>query len=238
MIINKDIEPKVHSIKTVSLTEQAFEAVRHAIFTGQFLPGDPLREMHLARDLGVSQVVVREALVKLERLGLVVREANRGSFVTKLSRQEVSERTAVRVALEQMAFVAAAPNLAPDDSMILRRLSQDIEKEKADGRFFESAQFDFDFHSYVWRRANNDTLARHLEQVTVPLFAFISILRRSNLEGFETHRPPTHDELVDALETGHARQIKKAIREHLEFSYERFLQSGIDDFQTLARKLA
>ena len=59
-------------------------------------PGDPLRELHLARELGVSQATVREGLVQLERLGLVVRTPNIGTHVTKLSRQEIEERVELR----------------------------------------------------------------------------------------------------------------------------------------------
>ena len=228
---------KVQPIKNTSLMAQAFETICDAIFAGEFLPGDPLRELHLARDLQVSQVVVREALVKLEHLGLVVRESNRGTIVTKLSSKEVRERLTIRAALEEIAFAEAAPYITREDARELRRLGDEISEGAAKNRFFESAQADLRFHRRVWEKSGNQTLYNTLDQVTVPLFAFISILRRSNLESLRDSQQ-SHEELVEALEGGSARVIKKAIRLHIESSYERFLVSGIKDFQVLAQKLA
>src|ERR1700732_3057834 len=64
-------------VRTDSLASQAFTIIKDAIFTGQFQPGQLLRELHLARMLNVSQATIREALVQLEQVGLVVREQNR-----------------------------------------------------------------------------------------------------------------------------------------------------------------
>lgn len=227
----------VQPIKNASLMAQAFESLRDAIFAGRLLPGDPLRELHLARDLRVSQVVVREALVKLEHMGLVVRAPNRGTMVTKLSSREVRERLAIRVALEEIAFAEAAPHVTPQDARELRRLGDEISRGLKAKNFFEAAQADLGFHRYVWEKSGNETLSNMLTQVTVPLFAFVSILRRSGFEGLKDAQK-SHEELVEALEGGSVRIVKRAIRQHIESSYETFLESGVEDFQILARKLA
>lgn len=228
---------RVQPIKTASLMSQALDSLRDAIFAGKFLPGDPLREMHLARDLRVSQVVVREALVKLEHLGLVVREPNRGTIVTRLSSREVRERLAVRTSLEEMAFAEASPRLTEADARHLQKLGEEISRGLAAENFFDSAQADLSFHRYVWDKSGNETLSHTLTQVTVPLFAFVSILRRSGFEGLGDAQQ-SHEELVGALEAKSARAVKRAIRHHIESSYETFLRSGVEDFQSLARKLA
>lgn len=76
--------PHLQPVRASSLKEQAAGAIRAAIFGGQFGPGDPLRELHLARDLKVSQPTVREALLELEAEGLVIRKANVGTEVTNM----------------------------------------------------------------------------------------------------------------------------------------------------------
>lgn len=227
----------VQPIKTVSLMAHALEAIRGAIFAGKFLPGDPLRELHLARDLQVSQVVVREALVKLEHMGLVVREPNRGTIVTKLTSVEVRERLAVRVVLEEMAFAEAAPHIALHDAHELRLLGDEISRRLRSENFFEAAQADLSFHRYVWEKSGNEILSNTLTQVTVPLFAFVSILQRNGFESLKGAQK-SHEELVKALESKSARIVKRAIHQHIESSYEKFLESGVEDFQVLARKLA
>lgn len=228
---------KIQPIKTSTLMAQAFESLRDAIFTGRLLPGEHLREMHLARDLEVSQVVIREALVKLEHLGLVVRLSNRHTTVTKMSSKEIAERLAIREQLEAMAFVAAAVNITADDVAELKRISREIARTLEQKDYFESAQADLYFHRYVWGLADNEILYHTLNNVTVPLFAFLVILRRTGYESLEEIYDP-HEKLVVVLEAKNQSEIENAVRQHIRCSYDRFLMSGISDMQVLARKIA
>lgn len=224
-------------IKPLSLMEQTLNSIRDAIFSGEFLPGEPLRELNLAGRLGVSQIVVREALVKLEHLGLVVRTANRGTIVTKLSTKELRGRLTVRIALEEIAFVEAASRITPQDIKELRRLDSEIVRAHSLELDFEATQSDLGFHRLVWECSDNEPLYNTLNQIAVPLFAFIFLLRKSKLVEIVDPRAP-HEALTGALESGSARAIKKAIREHIGPSYKQFLESGIEDFQALVQKLA
>jgi DNA-binding GntR family transcriptional regulator len=54
------------------------ERLRAAILGGHFGPGERLREEALAGAMGVSRGPVREALLRLEREGLLVIRRNRG----------------------------------------------------------------------------------------------------------------------------------------------------------------
>lgn len=230
---NRILQP----IKNNSLSAQVFETLRAAIFEGTFRPGDPLREMHIARDLQVSQVVIREALLQLERLGLVVRVPNTGTSVTKLSKKEIQERVAIRLQLEELAFVEAAKRVTPDNVAELGRRLAILSAAIASNAYIEMQQADLDFHQYVWEMSGNDLLSQTLEQTTAPLFAFISLLRKSGLESLrDTVR--SHERLVLALRSNNAERIKKEVRQHIEPSYSKFLESDIQDFQVLAQKYA
>src|SRR5580704_16956508 len=104
---NKKLTP----IRAGSLRQQVQERVFEAILAGHFLPGDPLRELDLARDLRVSQATVRDALMRLESTGLVVRVPNKETRVTRLSQHDLRERKHVRTILEPEAAVEAAGRL-------------------------------------------------------------------------------------------------------------------------------
>lgn len=239
MIIDNDnaLRTKVAPIKTSSLMSQTFEAIRDAIFTGQFLPGEHLRELHLSRDLQVSQVVVREALVKLEHLGLVVRSSNRHTTVAKMSSKEIAERLKIREPLEKMAFIEAAPLLDAADLAELKRVSQEISRNIERQDFFESAQSDLYFHRYIWEKSDNEILYSTLNNVTTPLFAFLVILRRAGFESLNTTYEP-HEKLIIALERNVPGEIEEAVHQHIENSYAGFLESGISDLEALAKKIA
>ena len=77
--------------------------LRAAIISGVLPPGVRLPEIRLARQLGVSQAVIREALSDLEALGLVVRRPGIGSSVVELSSEDLLQIYAVRAELEVLA---------------------------------------------------------------------------------------------------------------------------------------
>src|SRR5690348_18451865 len=104
------IEP-LSSLDRSTLRERALEALRSAITSGQYRPGDHLGEVELASHLGVSRGTVREALRHLQQEGLVT-AGNRGMLrVNTVSPKEVRELFRVRAALEGLAVaeIIASP---------------------------------------------------------------------------------------------------------------------------------
>src|SRR4051795_11151040 len=94
-----------------TLRERALEALRSAITSGQYRPGDHLGEVELGKHLGVSRGTVREALRHLQQEGLVT-AGNRGMLrVSSVSPQEIRELFRVRAALEGLAVteIIASP---------------------------------------------------------------------------------------------------------------------------------
>jgi DNA-binding GntR family transcriptional regulator len=55
--------------------------LRRMIFTGEYKPGDRIRQDEIAAELGVSRIPVREAIIALDREGWVTVEPHRGAFV-------------------------------------------------------------------------------------------------------------------------------------------------------------
>src|ERR1700681_1391756 len=102
-------------LKQGSVKTRVTEAVRNAIYAGKLLPRAPLLELQLAKDFQVSQTSVRQALIQLEQLGVVRRVANKGTFVTELSPEQVCDRLEVRAKLEGMAALRAAPRITAFD---------------------------------------------------------------------------------------------------------------------------
>jgi DNA-binding GntR family transcriptional regulator len=210
--------------------------IRRAIYAGQLRPGEALRELHLARELKVSQATIREALVQLEQEGVVVRVPNKGTTVTNFSREEVRERLELRVVLEGMAFTEAANRIDESHFRELSRLAALISAALANKGPHELAQADLRFHRYVWEQSGNHTLLRMLVQLSAPLFAFLGILRRKGVEApVPTVQP--HEALVTALRSRCPEQITATVREHIWSStYANFLGSGMTDFRQYAQE--
>lgn len=218
-VMKKDLPQPVRSN---SLSGQVFHILKEAIFTGTFQPGEALREIHVARMLEVSQATVREALVQLEQVGLVVREKNRKTTVASFTREEVRDRLALRLVLEEMALVSAAPRLTTEDLAELSELAAAISRDIEAGNYVQSTLLDMRFHHFIWERCGSPILLKTLDQLTTPLFAFFGRLQREVLAGPGQTRP--HDVLIEALRLQNPEEIRKAVRGRIEGSYVEFLR--------------
>jgi len=213
MAANAGLRP----LKAGTIRWQVTNAIRDAIFAGRFRPGDPVREMHLARELQVSQSSVREALLQLQHESLVVRTPNRGTSVTTLSDREVAERVRLRADLECMAALDAASRMAVGEFEELEQRMQRVGDAVARDAHREAAIADLEFHRFIWEKSGNTTLCGVLEQLTAPLFAFMSILRSTDAEHLAASARG-HEPILEALKQGGKRRIMEAVRTHIESS--------------------
>ncbi|HTY94537.1 MAG TPA: GntR family transcriptional regulator [Steroidobacteraceae bacterium] len=91
-----------------TLSERVFETLRDDIVAGRLGTGTPIRQDALAANLGVSKIPVREALARLEQVGLLTSRTNRGYAVPPMSRAQLDDIFALRLAVEPRAAAYAA----------------------------------------------------------------------------------------------------------------------------------
>jgi DNA-binding GntR family transcriptional regulator len=176
-----------------SAPQTAAEALRNAIIGGQLRPGDRLIEQKLARSLGIGQPTLREALLELEYQGFVRKVPQRGTYVTKLTKDDFGKILEVRMALELLAIDSAVRNMTRDDTDILKALVEDMATAAKTfdlGAFHKS---DMAFHRKVWALAGNEYLEEALEGTAFRLFAFVLLQRTSGsrtefLDATEQHK--------------------------------------------------
>lgn len=178
-------------IQRRGLRDQVYDSLLDLLMSDAVRPGERLGIDSLAAQLKVSPTPVREALVHLERTGLVVREAAKGYRVSEpLGEAQMEELVDAREMLEVQATtwaVASLPELLPE----LRRAH--AEHEQATAEVLERLKvqpvdlrtyrgyFDADagFHRVLFRFANN----RYLEQMATDLGAHQHRMRQTIVDG-------------------------------------------------------
>jgi DNA-binding GntR family transcriptional regulator len=85
------------------------DALVARILDGTYPAGMRLKELTLAREFGVSQAPIREALRELEGSGLVKNERYRGTRVRGADYREIRESYELRGLMEERALQLAAP---------------------------------------------------------------------------------------------------------------------------------
>ncbi|MET3919788.1 GntR family transcriptional regulator [Arthrobacter sp. UYEF20] len=106
-----------------SLSEKVKRTIVDRVVDGTYPPGTRLVELQLAKEFGVSQAPVREALRELSSTRLVENIPRRGTFVRSASQDDLAEVYFVRLALEGTAAAAAYPALHADPSPLREALA-------------------------------------------------------------------------------------------------------------------
>lgn len=185
------------------LADQIAEFIRKMIVAGDLDPGERIVESRIARQIGVGQPTVREALVALEHQGLVVRKANQGCVVTSLTRAEICQLIRVRAELETLAVELAVETATKAEIAALLLVTERMKEAAASGdpqRFF---QHDLTFHQTLWHLSHNSFLPRLLEQALAPLLAFLFIRNLRRNPGIDMRESAqAHVDMAEAILTG------------------------------------
>jgi DNA-binding GntR family transcriptional regulator len=205
------------SLDRSTLRERALEALRTAIISGQYRPGDHLGEEELAGRLGVSRGTVREALRHLQQEGLVTAGARGMLRVHSLSPAEIRELFQVRGALEGLAVTLLIASPARDAAIArLRRALSDLDDPDHD--FSAHIDADLGFHLLLCQLTGNSVLVdawQHLEgRVRITIFSDNE--RHLNILSGGHHAP-----IVDAIEEGDAQQAVKILQDHMMLAVDR-----------------
>jgi DNA-binding GntR family transcriptional regulator len=88
---SSSLTPPDGGMVRMSASDQAALYIRKLIFDGELRPGNRVPQDEIARNLGMSRIPIREALIALAREGWVTIEMNRGAFINALDAQAVHD---------------------------------------------------------------------------------------------------------------------------------------------------
>lgn len=199
-----------------NLAQMAFDRLERAILSGEMEPGFKMSEADLARQLGISRGPLREAIGRLEGLGLVTRVSNQGPRVTSLTKTELVELLVFREAVEGMAARYAAINATEQELSRLQRLLDRHEEDpsvKSGVGYFQGSG-DMDFHLQIAAASRNSRLAAF---VSGPLYSILRLYRRrlSTIPGRPLAALAEHRAILGAIQSRDADAAEQRMREHI-----------------------
>jgi DNA-binding GntR family transcriptional regulator len=104
------------------LSDQIYGILSNAIISWKIKPGEKLLQERLAKEFGVSQLTIREALQRLTANGLTIHEPYKGTRVVSLSADDLIDIFEVRYRLESYAMELAASRITPREIKEMRNL--------------------------------------------------------------------------------------------------------------------
>jgi DNA-binding GntR family transcriptional regulator len=195
------------------LADMVYETIRQSIMDKTLAPGARLTESGLAQQLGVSKTPVREALLRLRRIGVIEPDGVRGGRVISPSRSAIREAYEVREALEVFAVRSVAARVSGSDlERICDTAARSLQHaERGDQAGFR--EWDFAFHRAIAEAAANPRLKEMIEDV----FTLIGTLRQRDFPDsrWSVDCARGHVEMADAISRRDVEGAETAAREHI-----------------------
>jgi DNA-binding GntR family transcriptional regulator len=210
--------------RSTSAVAYAYEQLRERILTGELAPGTPLSEYQLAKALSVSRTPVREALGRLQSVGLVRNIPQRGMSVRELGAEDAIEIIEIREQLECLAVRRIAEQGLPEETLS-RWESNTVRGEELyeEGKLSESFALGCQLHDEIVSMAGNGRLSEMLGQLgeQIRLLGVVGI----RVPGRQEAAARDHMRLVALLREGDVEGAVDAMRDHLRGEGEILLKA-------------
>lgn len=151
-------QPRLRSAPPAARREAVFARLRAAVIEGILPPGAPIGESETAALMGVSRTPVREALLQLEREGLVLSKKDHGFRVSPLSVRELEELFALLGWLERFALERS--HFRRSEVAELRRLNRGLGRLGTD--VAQRVRLDAELHARLTSGCDNARLQEEL----------------------------------------------------------------------------
>lgn len=203
-----DLNAALRERKTTS--DYIAEAMRAAIYDGQFEDGEELNQVELAEHFKVSRVPVREALRQLQAEGLVNNVAHRRTVVVGLDLSEILELIELRAVLERHLVDKAGPRLEPRQLKQLYRLCDEMDLIAVYDHTWVLKNWDY--HRGLYERAESPAIITLVEQIHLKTERYV---RRSG--GPERLRiaAAEHREILAAIEQAEIGEAAQLMERHI-----------------------
>ncbi|BDB98063.1 MAG: GntR family transcriptional regulator [Saccharolobus sp.] len=151
----------------MSLSQTAYEKILDYIITGKYKPGSILKEEELASILKISRTPIREALAKLEKEGIIVKNGKSYSVIP-LSQSDIVQLYEIRIPLEAEAAKLAANRATDEEINKIIKILDDIKNTKENDPLI-LANLNGDLHRAIAEASHNKYLVDILDNIRIKL---------------------------------------------------------------------
>jgi DNA-binding GntR family transcriptional regulator len=199
-----------------TIGDDVLDTLRKSIIAGAFASGDHLAEGALAQQFGVSRAPVREAMMQLEREGLLVFNKRGAALVKEFTAADFEEIFSLRLTLETMAARLACRTW---DQTASDRLESNIERTRTATRLLDVTLLDVEFHDLVVQAARHQRLYSSWSNLRHQIEVWLARMQSRLDAPVQKTREATvqhHRGILRALRSGREERALRAAREHIE----------------------
>lgn len=195
--------------------DAVYHAIKRDILLGEVDSGQALTEQNIAAQLGCSQGPVREALMTLERDGLVQRLGYRGTVVSATSLVEAAHMTQIRIQIECAGVAKSAGTLNSSKRETLHAILHEKSVARDQGDAYLRSELDREFHLELFRASGMPAMEPMLRRCALHMHRFT--FAESGRKRFDHVKRVSkeHRRILKEVESGNAEAAATAIRDHI-----------------------
>ena len=182
---------------------------------GKSTPDRLFTEQNIAVQLGCSQGPVREALMSLERDGLVQRLGYRGTVVSATSLVEAAHMTQIRIQIECAGVAKSAGTLNSAKRETLHAILHEKSVARDQGDAYLRSELDREFHLELFRASGMPAMEPMLRRCALHMHRFT--FAESGRKRFDHVKRVSkeHRRILEEVENGNPKAAAVAIRDHV-----------------------
>jgi DNA-binding GntR family transcriptional regulator len=205
-IVPSSPEPSVRLLR-----EQVYEQLRADIISCRLAPGSEIREGELALRFGISKSPVRDALMHLQREGLVITLPRQGYRVASISLTDVEDMFHLRAALERACMERIVRHASDEQLAALNRF-RSFTPAEWEGGF---VAYNRAFHRSLAELARNARMRDHLTDLIDQMERAVLVSVSNVKKGDPQSVVREHCEMIDALQARQSRKAERLAERHI-----------------------
>ncbi|HUN07174.1 MAG TPA: GntR family transcriptional regulator [Aggregatilineales bacterium] len=223
----------LNHIDNKPLRDRVLDALRDAIVSAELKPGEPLIELELSAQLGVSRAPLREAIQILSREGLVETIPYRGAIVRNLSRRDIEELYSLRSVLESFAVQRIIERNDAEQVTRLRAVFESMLTAAQGGDLKAVNNIDREFHDTLIELSDHNLLVMTWSSVSMRVRQVMALRNRRNSD--ITRIAYNHLPIIEAIQKANEAEALRLIREHVASSGDLLAENWDTVMESLAQ---
>lgn len=218
-----NVEPsrKPVYLERKSVAKDVIAYIKDQILTGELNPGDRIVETRLAKDLGISQTPVREALRELQGEGIIHIVPNKGPMVCTMNMKDVFEIYSLRSVIEGLAIRLATQWATDEEVAELETIYNEMKEKLYDESVIYLMDDSHRIHDQIMKMSNHAQLYSIFQSLSFKISLLNRLLGTKKTKQYEVDQ---HQELIDAVKSRDMNHAEQVMRRHIYRSYMDYIE--------------
>jgi DNA-binding GntR family transcriptional regulator len=182
-------------------------------------------EAEISKRLNAGRTPVREALLLLEKEGLIKIRHNVGFMIRQFGAKEIDEYRIIRAFIEKHALSLAIPNMTDTHLDQLHENLKNLQRSIQQNNFLESVRYETEFHEIIYDAAESEVVHETLEGLNNK-FLWIRAAAMSNRSAPDQCLEQ-HQRILNEIENKDISKAKKYMHQHLNSGWKKLTKSFV-----------